>query len=86
MDLFAERPKLNPEAAAALKVRVRQMLKLPEDAVVMITELRCTEPGCPPLETVIVVMADGESKQYKIHKAMVDLQDADLIQVLPLPL
>jgi hypothetical protein len=86
MDLFAERPKLNPEAAAALKVRVRQMLMLPEDAVVMITELRCTEPGCPPLETVIVVMADGESKQYKIHKAMVDLQDADLIQVLPLPL
>ncbi|MBX3226982.1 MAG: hypothetical protein KIT84_41040 [Labilithrix sp.] len=46
-------------------------MSLPEEAVVMATELRCTEPGCPPLETVIAVMGDaGGRRQFKIHKAI----------------
>ena len=49
----------------------REALSLPEETVVMATELQCTEPGCPPLETVIAVMrAGGGPQQFKIHKAL----------------
>lgn len=38
----------------------------------MATELRCTEPGCPPLETVVALMGEAGTgqRQFKIHKAL----------------
>ncbi|MEM9039510.1 MAG: hypothetical protein AAGD33_06415 [Actinomycetota bacterium] len=47
------------------------------DATVLVTELACSEPGCPPIETVIAVLADTGNVQYKIHKpvAEVDVDD-----------
>jgi hypothetical protein len=41
-----------------LKGVVRDALALPHDAVVLVSELRCGESDCAPLETVIAVPAD----------------------------
>lgn len=72
----------SPERAArvrTLKEWTREALNLPEDAVILATELRCTEPGCPPLETVIAVMRVGDDRQqFKIHKPIDDVVYEDI--------
>lgn len=66
----------------AIKAWVTEALALPEDATVMVTELACKEPGCPPIETVIAVLrAPGDTVQFKAHRAAVDL-DKDAVVAL----
>jgi hypothetical protein len=71
-----------PERSAkvrSIKEWAREALHLPEDVVIMATELRCTEEGCPPLETVIAVMReDGAQQQFKIHKALLHVLYEDV--------
>ncbi|MCX8999408.1 hypothetical protein NOF55_20070 [Rhizobiaceae bacterium BDR2-2] len=64
--------------ARAIKQWTRVLLALPEDAVVSVNELACHLPGCPPKETVVLVMRDGETTQVSIHKAMLDLAEDDI--------
>jgi len=47
----------------------------------MVTELACLEPGCPPIETAIVIMGKIP-KTYKIDKEMKDVNLEDVRQVL----
>jgi hypothetical protein len=66
-------------AIAAVKNAVNLHLGLGEDDYVMVTELRCAEEGCPPLETVVAVMRKDRPKQaYKIHKPIGVITAADL--------
>ena len=38
-----------------------------DDATVMVNEMQCFEPGCPPLETVVTLL-DKQSIVFKIFK------------------
>jgi hypothetical protein len=63
----------------SIKEWAREALHLSDDVVIMATELRCTEEGCPPLETVVAVMhEDGAQQQFKIRKALVDVLYEDV--------
>lgn len=63
-----------------LKRMVAECLSLPEEATIMVTELQCSEPGCPPLETVIAVFAGpGKNRQLKIHKPLEDVHREDIM-------
>ncbi|MBO0857198.1 MAG: hypothetical protein J2P21_01830 [Chloracidobacterium sp.] len=45
----------------------------------MITELECAEEGCPPLETVIVILdTPGNPRQYKILKPLAEITAEDI--------
>ena len=73
-------------AIRALKVLAREMLAAVEDDVVVVNELACTEPGCPPLETVVALLRSGEKpRQIKVHKAAVEVTEADLRAALDAP-
>ena len=48
----------------------------------MVTELACSEPGCPPVETVIALLAPGRQDQVKIHKGLADVTSADVEALL----
>jgi hypothetical protein len=39
---------------------VRQAAGAPEEATIMVSELSCSEPGCPPYEVVTAVLVPGE--------------------------
>jgi hypothetical protein len=66
-------------AIANIKNAASLHLGLGEDDYVMVTELRCTEEGCPPLETVIAVLRrDQQKRAYKIHKPIGNITAADL--------
>lgn len=82
MDLFGGVPKPDREKLSLVKEWVHQRFELGEDAVVMVTELRCTEPGCPPLETVIAILeGPGSKRQFKLHKSVADLTPEDIAAI-----
>jgi hypothetical protein len=82
LDLFGSRSKGDPGRIAAIKEWAIEVFRLPADASVLVTELRCSEPGCPPLETVIALLdTPGKPRQFKIHKACADVSFADVLQV-----
>lgn len=59
---------------------VRNIVPLDAEDTVSITELACTEPGCPPKETVIVVMrVSGVWDKLRIHRAMPDVTETDVL-------
>jgi hypothetical protein len=74
-------------AIAAIKNAMTLHLELGEDDYVMVTELRCAEEGCPPLETVIAVLRKDQQKHtYKIHKPIADITATDLQGLFAKPL
>lgn len=51
-----------PDSSRRVKEWVREIRALPDEAVVMVSELRCHENGCPDIETVIAIMGVGSSE------------------------
>lgn len=81
MNLFAQKTKSNN--ASNVKEWTRQALNLDENTIVMVSELQCHEEGCPPIETVIAVMETGkEKKMFKIHKAIDELTENEVDEVI----
>ncbi|AJY45086.1 hypothetical protein [Martelella endophytica] len=69
------------ESARRIKSWTRTCLKIDDATIVSVNELACHLPGCPPKETVILVMAGpNDTGQFSIHKAMADvtLEDVSL--------
>ena len=57
-----------------VKDMVRRAWSIPENVIIMVSELRCHEEGCPDVETVIALMRDGaEPEKVKIYKPMTEL-------------
>jgi hypothetical protein len=48
---------------------------------ISISQLQCHEPGCPPVETVIVVLTEPK-QTYKIHAAAGDITQAMVLAAL----
>ena len=64
---------------ARVRAWAREVWHLGEEDSVFTTELRCTEPGCPPLETVVVIAAAGRpTVQHKLHRPAGDVRFEDL--------
>lgn len=82
------KPRSTPAYAAALaRIRAWTSAQLPPgDPIISVTELACAEPGCPPRETVILVMWDDASAwKLRIHKSMADVTDDDVRGALGAP-
>jgi hypothetical protein len=63
----------------ALKAVVRDVLGLDGRHTVMVQQLACAEPGCPPVETVVAVLATGEvPRRWTIHKPLSDVTANDI--------
>lgn len=71
----------NPSASSQVRAWVRAALP-GDDVTVLVTELSCTEPGCPPTETVIALMYPGRPQQFKIHKPLDLVTHADVTSAL----
>jgi len=73
---------LDPERSAALeRVRVwtRTRFALPEDAAILVAQVACSLPGCPPLETAVAFWTDGPTRhQFKLFKPVAEVVEDDL--------
>ena len=79
-NLFQPRNHGAPQYVAMVKRWAADVFQLTEDTTVMVTELHCTEPGCPPLETVIALLhPQAGTRQHKVHKALRDITRDDVL-------
>jgi len=82
MNLFSQsHAKAEPEKVQQIKTWIYELLKLNPDTPISIIQLRCTEPGCPPLETAIAVMT-VPTKTYKIHRSIAEIGFTDIANAL----
>lgn len=73
--------KKSPEQSAALDrvaAWTRARFKLPDDAAILVSEIACSLPGCPPLETVVAFWTEGGRHHIKFFKAAVEVAEDDL--------
>ncbi len=82
-NLFGRRSPGLPAHTVAVKAWITDALRLPPDVSIMVTELQCHEPGCPPIETVIALLSPGApTRQYKLHCALADVTRDDVARIL----
>ena len=79
LNLFGKNQNKDVDSILKIKNWVRKTFELTEYETVLVTELKCHEEGCPPIETVIVVLREGTGKeQYKFHKRMDEIIFQDI--------
>ncbi len=74
--------KKNAEHLSALdRVRewTRERFELPPEAAILVSEVACMLPGCPPLETVVAFWTENEQRhQFKLFKPAEEVVPEDL--------
>lgn len=64
-----QRSGIDPAHTRAIKTWVAELLQLSDDDVVSVMESACVDPGCPLVETHIVVFgADGATRRWKLTR------------------
>ena len=67
------------QAIARVQGWTRDRFELLHGATVMVSELECLRPNCPPLETVVAFwLEDGERRHFRVFKPLRDVVAADL--------
>jgi hypothetical protein len=62
-----------------IKGWTRERFTLPEEAVILVSEIGCTIPGCPPLETVVAFWTeDKKLHHFKLFKPLEEVVYDDL--------
>jgi nitrate reductase delta subunit len=73
--------KLPDHVAALERVKgwTRERFRLARDATVFVSEVSCSLPGCPPLETVVAFWTGDDARhQFKIFKPVSETVVDDL--------
>ncbi|WP_198290963.1 hypothetical protein [Mycobacterium sp. 155] len=65
------------EHITRLKDVVRAVAQLEAAAPVLVQQLACAEPGCPPVETVVAVLGPPR-RTWKFPKPTIDISAAEL--------
>ena len=77
--LWRNRPKADSETVARVKVWVRTSLGAAEDTAFAVNEIACTDPACPGVETVILVMEPGKkTRALKVAKTLDAVTEQDI--------
>jgi hypothetical protein len=74
-------PRMNggdPVAIARVRDWVRERFNLPYDAAIMVSEVTCNLPGCPPLETVIAFWENETRHHFKLFKPVAEVTSDNL--------
>ena len=73
--------KKSPKHVVALdRVRewVRERFQLGGETAILVAEVACAVPGCPPIETVIAFWSDERRHHFKVFKPVAEVTDDDL--------
>ena len=83
-EAFRIGPALKPDpgrSAALERVRgwTRERFGLAEDAAILVAQIACSVPGCPPLETAVAFWTEGPTRhQFKLFKPVAEVVEDDL--------
>ena len=72
--------KHGADGAALERLRdwTRKRFALAEDETTMVSEVSCTVPGCPPVETHIVFWTAQGRHHFKLFKPLAEIVEDDL--------
>jgi hypothetical protein len=78
--MLAFSKKSSEHVAALDRVRegVRERFVLSGETAILVAELACAVPGCPPIETVIAFWSDERRHHFKVFKPVAEVTDDDL--------
>jgi hypothetical protein len=65
-------------STAAIKKWVKEKLNIDEDAVIVVTELNCSDPACPGKETVVGIIQKSNHQKFSIHKPLLYIRKWDI--------
>jgi hypothetical protein len=68
-------------AVARVRAWTRERFALPADATILVSEVACGLPGCPPLETVVVFWIGETRHHFKFFKPAREVVLDDFPQV-----
>jgi len=57
----------------------REHFNLGDDESIMVSELPCSDPGCPPVETHLVFWTQAGRHQFKVFKPLAEVVPDDLL-------
>jgi hypothetical protein len=76
-------PKPDRQAVERVKELVRSALQVSPDTAFAVNEIVCNDPGCPGLETVILVMEPGrKTRALKVPKSLDEVMEQDILAAL----
>ena len=75
---FARKKPENAGASDRLRDWTRTRFALTGEETVMVTEVACAVPGCPPIETHLVFWTDAGRHHTKIFKPLAEVVEDDL--------
>ena len=76
--LRAKKSLAHGEALDRVRVWTRNQFKFAPDETVMVSEIACGVPGCPPVETHIVFWTALGRHHFKIFKPLAEVVEDDL--------
>ena len=66
-------------AITSIQGWTRRRFKLDEAASVLVSEVTCRMPGCPPLETVVAFWTEGDNRhQFRLLKPLLEVSYDDV--------
>jgi nitrate reductase delta subunit len=75
---FSKKGHGNGAAADRVRNWARARFALTDDETVMVSEVACGTPGCPPVETHLVFWTAAGRHHFKIFKPLADVVEDDL--------
>ena len=75
---FSKKSPGNGVALDRVRDWTRTRFALTEDDTVMVSEIACSVPGCPPIETHLVFWTTAGRHHFKIFKPLADVVEDDL--------
>jgi hypothetical protein len=76
-------PKADADAIRRVKDWARAALPASDETAFAVNEIACTDPACPGLETIILVMEPGaKTRACKIAKGLSDVSEQDVVAAL----
>jgi nitrate reductase delta subunit len=69
----------NSGRAEQIKSWTRERFALAQEAPILVGEVACAVPGCPPIETVIAFWTEGDKRHhFKVFKPIAEVLADDL--------
>jgi hypothetical protein len=76
---FVKKSAAHKDALRRVKTWTRERFRLPADAAILVTELACAVPGCPPIETVVAFWTEADRRHhFKVFKPVAEVVEDDL--------
>ncbi|MBD2186602.1 hypothetical protein [Pseudanabaena mucicola] len=84
INLFApQKPPVTAEQSQQVKDWLYEILQIDRTTIISLSQLQCSEPNCPPIQTAIAIMLTPPLI-IRIHKATADINYTDVCTAIAL--